>query len=83
MIKIFKIKNELAHPITDSMFERRNESFNLRKFQEFLTERKKTVHYGLEKLSYWSSKLWSLLPENIKEIESLEIFKEKVRNVLL
>ena len=40
MTEIFKIKNELAPPIMDSMFNRRNESYNLRNFQEFLTEKK-------------------------------------------
>ena len=57
-----------------------NKSYNLRNFQEFLTERKRTVHYGLETLSYRSPQLWSLLPENIKEAKSLEIFKRKVKN---
>ena len=40
MIEIFKIKNELAPPIMDSMFERRNEPYNFRNFQEFLTKKK-------------------------------------------
>ena len=40
MIEIFKTKYELAPPIADSMFERRNEPYNLRNFQEFLTEKK-------------------------------------------
>ena len=40
MIEMFKNENELAPPIMGSMFERRNESYNLRNFQEFLTERK-------------------------------------------
>ena len=62
----------------DSMYERRDESYNLWNFQEFLTERKKNVHYGVETLSYQSLKLWSLLPENVKEVESLELFKRKV-----
>ena len=52
MIEIFKIKNELAPPIMDSMFERRNEPYNLRNFQEFLTEEKRTVHYGLDDCPY-------------------------------
>ena len=80
MIGMFKIKNELAPPIMDSMFERRNESYKLHNFQEFLTERKKTVHYDFETLSYRSPQLWSLLPENIKEVESLKITKRKVKN---
>ena len=63
----------------DSMFERRNEPYNLRNFQEFLTERKRTVHFGLETLSYRSPQLWSLLPANIKEAESLHYFKRNVK----
>ena len=62
------------------MFERRHEPYDLRKFQEFLTERKKTLSYGLETLSYRSPQLWPLLAENIEEVESFEIFKRKVKN---
>ena len=40
MIEMFKIKNKLAPPIKNSMFERRNEPYNLGDFQEFLTEKK-------------------------------------------
>ena len=80
MIEMFKIKNELAPSIMDSMFERRNEYYSLRNFQEFLTERKRTVHYGRETLSYRCPKLWSVLPESIKEVESLKISKRKVKN---
>ena len=40
MIEMFEIKNELAPPIMSSMFERRNESYKLRNFQEFSTEKK-------------------------------------------
>ena len=50
--EIFKIKNEITPPIMDPVIERRNESYNLCNFQEFLTERKRTVHCGLETLSY-------------------------------
>ena len=40
MIEIFKIKNEFALPIMDFMFERRNEPYSFRNFQDFLTEKK-------------------------------------------
>ena len=57
VIEIFKIKNELAPPITESMLERRSKSFNIRNFKKVLTERKRTVRYGLENLSYRSPQL--------------------------
>ena len=80
MTEIFKIKNELAPPIMDSMFERRNGSYNLRNFQDFFTERTRIVHYVLETLSYRSLQLWSPLSGDIKQAESLETFKRKVKN---
>jgi len=80
MIEIFKIKNELAPPIMENMFERRSTNYNLRNFQEFLTERKKTVNYGLETLSYRAPQLWSLLPESIKQLDSLECFKKRIKD---
>ena len=43
VIEMFKIKNELAPPIMDSMFERRNEPYNFRNFQGFLTEKRNCV----------------------------------------
>ena len=78
MIEMFKIKNELAPPIMVSMFQRRNEYYNLRNFQAFLTEKKITMHYGLETLSFWSPRVWALLTENIKEVESLKTFKKNL-----
>ena len=41
---------------------------NFGKFQEFLTDRKITVYYDLETLSYWSPQVWSFLPENINKL---------------
>ena len=37
MIEIYKIKNNLNPPVMDFMSERRNNTYNLRKFQEFAT----------------------------------------------
>ena len=48
MIEIFRIKNELAPPIMGSMFERRNEPYNLRNFKEFLTEKKNYALWSLD-----------------------------------
>ena len=61
----------------DSMFERKNNAYNLRNFQEFAT--KKTVKMGLETLNYRPPQLWSILPENLRQINSLVQFKESVR----
>ena len=48
LIEIFKTKIDLASSIIDSMFKRRNTAYNLRNFQEFETEGKKKVYFGLK-----------------------------------
>ena len=79
MVEIYKIKNNLNPPIMDFMFERRNNTYNLRNFQEFASKRKRTVKVDLETLNYRSPQLWSVLPENVRQINSLLQFNESVR----
>ena len=52
MIELFKIKYDLAPPIIDSMLNRRTIHHNFRNLQELQSERKRTVFYGLETISY-------------------------------
>ena len=40
MVEIYKIKNDMNPPIKDFMFDRRNNTYNLRNFQEFATKKK-------------------------------------------
>ena len=76
MVEIYNIKNILNPPIMGFMFERRNNAYNCRNFQGFATKRKITVKMGLEMLNYKSPQLWSILPENLRQINSLVQFKE-------
>ena len=78
MVEIYKIENSLNPPIMYFMFERRNNTY-LRNFQEFATKRKRTVKMGLETLNYRSRQLCSILPENLRQINSVGQFKESVR----
>ena len=79
MIQLYKIKNELASPIMDSMLNRRNITYNFRHLQEFQSERKRTVFNGLESLSYRALQLWILLPEEIKQRNTINLFKSDVK----
>ena len=78
LIEVFKMKNELAPPIMEPILNKRFNTYNLRNFQEFATERKRTVWYGLETFSYRYPQLWSLLPESLKEMNSLCQLKNKL-----
>ena len=43
----------------------------------------KSVHYGSGTLSYLGSKIWDLLPENIKDSENINIFDANSKGALL
>ena len=57
MIEIYKINNNPNPSIMEFMFERRNNTYNLRNFEEFATKRKRTIKMGLETLNYRSPQL--------------------------
>ena len=78
MIELFKIKCDLAPPVMDSMLNRRTICYNFRNLQEFQSERKRTVFYGLETINYRAPQLLTILPE-FKQRNSVSLFKSDVR----
>ena len=54
LIEIFKIKKDFAPAIMGSILKGRTNIYNVRNFQEFETERKRTVYFVLETISYRS-----------------------------
>ena len=78
LIEVLKMKNQLAPSIMKLILNKIFNTHNLRNLQEVVTERKGTVWYGLETLSYWHAQLWSLLPETFSS--SSQNLKEPLRN---
>ena len=61
------------------VFQTREASYNLRNMREFKTHCVKTVHYGTESVSFLGPKLWQLLPQELKDINDINIFKSKIK----
>ena len=78
--EIFKVMTGVAPPIMQNLFEVRENKYNLRNFREIQNSVKNTVKCGLETISYRSSALWSLVPQEIKSEISLAAFKSKIKN---
>ena len=79
MIDLYKIVSEVAPPVKDSVLNRRNITCNFRMLQEFQSERKRTLFNGLETLSYGASQLWTLLLEEIKQRNTINLLKSDVK----
>ena len=62
-----------------SILKGKNNTYSVRNFQEFDREGKRTVYFGLETLSLRSPQLWSLMPEHMRQLNSIDQFKRRVR----
>ena len=75
-IKLFKVKNNLPNRIMCDIFETRN----LRSQMDFVRTRVNTSSFGLNSLKYLATKIWDIVPCDIKSNGNLNAFKEKIRN---
>ena len=68
-------ENKLAASVMESILNKIFNTYNPRNFQEFVTERKRTVWYDLETFNYRYPQ-----PESLKEINSLSEFKRNIKH---
>ena len=66
-----EIMNKLF-PINEPIYE-----YDLRNTSDFIARRIKTGRYGSESLSYLGPRLWNILPDEYKKIQSV---KDKIRS---
>ena len=72
--------NGIAPPIMNSLFTFHLNQHNLRNFQELLTEKRNTVNYGLETVTYRAPIIWAKFPSEYKLAGSLTAFKSKIKS---
>ena len=77
--EIYKIKNNLSPTIMKNIFSISDNPVNLRKKTSFNTFNVKTVHNGLDTISYRGPQIWSNVPDEIKKSKSLSEFKFKIK----
>ena len=78
--EMFRVYTESATDILNEVFPLKPpSSYNLRNQQEFTVKPIKTVHYELNALAHLGPKIWELLPNNLKRLESVEAFKSKIK----
>ena len=76
---MFKSKKGLSPIINQEVFPKRDIKYNLRSQTDLKTSGTSTVHKGTESLRSLGPKVWNLIPEEIKESESLDIFFSKIK----
>ena len=75
---MYKIKNDLSPLIVTERFEQRNEQhYNLRKNSQFTIPPIRTVYHGSKSISFLGPKIWNILPDRLKNANSIEAKKKK------
>ena len=76
-IELFKIKLNLSNTVMDDILQTRTLPYNSRSNTDFA--RIYTSSFGLNSLRYFASKVWNIVPPDIKNTSNLNIFKNKIR----
>ena len=77
-IELFKVINGISPEIMNDVFPLK-ESYDYCSKFPFKTRNIRTVAYGTETLSFMGPKIWSLVPNELKEIKTLTEFKRKIK----
>ena len=77
---VYKVKNNISPEIMREIFHfQENENYNLRSGTHLASRNMRTTLFGKETVSNLGAKIWPLLPEELKNASSLQIFKNKLK----
>ena len=80
-IELYKVFKDICPDIMKDVFlwSIYDSNYDIKSKRTFTTRSVKTVYYGTESLSYLSPKVWEFIPNNIKSLENLLIFKKAIK----
>ena len=79
LIEIFKVKMKLAPEIMNEVFDFIECQYPLRNELRFKLQNICTVRYGIETAAFVGSRIWTNMPNELKESTSLNEFKSKIK----
>ena len=78
--EMYKIKDDLSPLIVTELFKQRNEQhYDLRKNSQFTIPPIRTLYHGWESISFLQPKIWNILPDRLKNANSIEVFKMQIK----
>ena len=78
-IEIYKVMQAISQAISQPQFVPRQFNYELRGNNFLERRRVKSLRYGTESLSSLASKIWEILTNEIKDSDTLQIFKAKIQ----
>ena len=79
-IELYKVINGISPDLMKEVFPLNDDSgYSLRNNRTFKSRRVKSMRYGTYSLAYLAPKIWELVPNEIKALESLASFKSAIK----
>ena len=77
--EMFKVYKNLAPPIFSDLFDIRQNPYNLRHCSYFSIPNVNSVYHGSESLSNLGPRIWNLVPDRLKQLDSINSFKTEIK----
>ena len=77
---MYETKNNISLKYIADLFQMANTKFSLRN-KEFAMPRFNTTTHGKHSIRYIVSKVWSLIPQNIRDLPALFVFRQRIRKL--
>ena len=78
-IEIFKSLNNLSPSLMSELFKVKETKYDLRTGNQLKSNVPRTTSYGIDSVSYLASKIWSQVPIDIKNCNTLDRFKKMIK----
>ena len=79
VIEIYKARNDLGPKIMKDIVHFVQKPYNLRNVSTLQRRTNRTVYFGTERISFLAPKIWEIVPFEIKNAKSLDIFKKRIK----
>ena len=77
--QMFKIHKGMCPDVPREIFVSKISLYNLRRKKTYERRQVHSVYHGTETLSFLGPKIWDLVPLELKQLESFEVFKLKIK----
>ena len=80
VIEMFLVRINVSPPIMNDIFKQKDNSrYNLRQISEFSNPLVKSEYHGSKGVSFLGTKILDMLPNDYKDTEKLDTFKNKIK----
>ena len=78
-IEMYTCKSNIAPSFMNEIFVNRDTKYNLRGQTDYALPKINKVYSGTESLRYLGPKIWNLLSKELKQSETINVFKSKIK----